>query len=145
MSCANNFCAMYTKEDQHYTGWADKSRKLGQWSSYAEPTHSNDKICSEIDSKSWTPNKSFHISYVKCIANNGFMVGSQKYDALEDVEINANTLLKMLNYSAASLEVIELFVFNDNSNAPDFFYSIIFDKFRYKLKDSLDIESILMF
>lgn len=141
MSCNKKFFAMSMKVDQHFTGWADKSRKLEQWSSHAESTHTIDMICSNIDSKSWTPNKSLHISYVKCIANNGFMIEAKKYDELEDIELNVHAFLKMLNYSAASFEVIELYPFN-NHNASDFFYSIIFDEFRYKLKGPLDVETI---
>lgn len=142
MSCNKKLFAWYMKEDQHNTGWADKSRKLGQWSSHAESTHTIDMICSKIDSSSWTPNKSLHISFVKCIANNGFMVGKKNYDELGDIELNVYTFMKMLSYSAASIEVIELYLFN-NQSASDFFYSIIFDEYRYKLKAPLDVKNIL--
>lgn len=136
--------AMYLKEDQHYTGWADKSRKLMQKPSHADTTHTIHHIRSEIDSKSWTPNTSLHISYVKCIANNGYMVEAKKYDELDDVELNVATFMDMLNYSVASLEVIEIYIFNNNhKRVSEFFYSIIFDKFRYKLKGPIDINHIL--
>lgn len=139
-----NFFAVYEIEHQQCSHWEYRSIKLKQWKSHVEPTHTVDTISSEIDSKSWTPNKSLHISYVESIANNNLQLGEKTYDELRDIELNVNTFLKMLNYSAASLEAIQLYVCNQfHKNESDFFYSIIFDKFRYKLKGPLDIENIL--
>lgn len=138
-----NFFAVYEIEHQQCSHGEYRSLKLEQWKSHAEYTHTIDMICSEIDSKSWTPNRALHLSYVECIANNKLDIGEKKYDELRDIELDVNTFLKMLTYSAGSLEVIELYVSNKNhNNRSDFFYSIMFDEFRYKLKATLDIEHV---
>lgn len=136
--------AVYKNEHQQCSHQEYLSIFLKQWPSHAEFSHTMDMICCEIDSKKWTPNKRFHLAHVEHIANNRLCIGEKKYDALADIELDVGTFLKMLDYSAASLEVIKLYVANKNhTNKSDFFYSIIFDEFRYKLKEPLDIGNIL--
>lgn len=144
MFANKEFFAVYECEHQQCLHKEYRSIRLKQWPSHAESALTIDLIGSEIDAKAWSLNKSLHISYVERIANNNLEIGEKKYDALADIELNVSTFQKMLDYSAASLEVVELFLPNKNHTIKtDHFYSVIFDEFRFKLKGSLDIEYIL--